>query len=32
MALRQEKHTMVTAVACWALLGLVVIFDHDYNS
>ncbi len=31
VALRWEKHIMVAAVVCWAVLGLVIIFDQDYS-
>lgn len=26
-----KEHIMVIAVACWAVLGLIVIADSDYN-
>ncbi len=32
MALMIGEHIMVAAVVCWAMLGLVVIFDQDYGS
>jgi hypothetical protein len=31
MALKIGEHIMVAAVVCWALLGLIIIFDQDYS-
>ena len=28
---KKKEHPMVIAISCWALLGLIIITEHDYR-